>query len=74
MPITSGKIRLESPAIDPILKRASRYTMTAVVGDYSGKTNFTIAADKAHALDITLDPLLIRDTPIQMPILLKDIW
>jgi hypothetical protein len=48
--------------------------MTAVVGDYSGKTNFTIAADKAHTLDITLDPLLIRDTPIQMPVVLKDVW
>jgi len=48
--------------------------MTAVVGDYSGKTNFTIAPDKAHTLDITLDPLLIRDTPIQMPVALKDVW
>lgn len=48
--------------------------MTAVVGDYSGKTNFTIAPDKAHALGITLDPLLIRDTPISMPVVIRDIW
>lgn len=48
--------------------------MTVVAGDYSGKTYFTIAPDKPHHIDIDLNNILIKDTPEQFSLALKDSW
>lgn len=48
--------------------------MTVVAGDYAGKTNFTIAADVPHHIDVGLDPLLIKDIPETITLTLKDTW
>ena len=72
--MSDGKIHLGSPTIDSIIQRAGRYTMTIVVGDYSGKTYFTIVPDKPHHIDVSLSPLLVKDTPETILLTLKDTW
>jgi len=48
--------------------------MTVLAGDYSGKTNFTISTSVPHHITAKLDPLLIKDTPVQMSLTLEDSW
>jgi hypothetical protein len=72
IPVLNGKIRLTSPLVDTVLKRSGRYVLTVVVGDYSGKTNFTIVPEKVDNIQVSLDALLVQDTPKNLSLTLQD--
>lgn len=65
-------MHLGSPAIDPIIRRTGKYTMTLVAGELSGKTTFTVVPGKPHHIGLALAPLLIKDMPEKMTLTLQD--
>lgn len=74
VPLTDGIAHLGSPTIDPVIRRAGRYTATLSTNQNIGKTHFNITPDAAHHLTAVLNPILIRDTTEMMQLALQDIW
>lgn len=74
VPVTNNSIRLGSPAIDSVLRKSGKYTITVIAGDYSGQTYFMVSPDKPITLQANLSSILIRDTPEKVSFSLQDIW
>lgn len=72
--MTNNSIRLGSPAIDSVLRKSGKYTITVIAGDYSGQTYFMVSPDKPVKLEANLSSILIRNTPEKVSFSLQDVW
>lgn len=52
VPVIDGRIRLGTPAVDSLIRKAGRYTMTLTAGDTQQETSFIISPAQPDRLEV----------------------
>lgn len=74
VPVIDGRIRLGTPAVDSLIRKAGRYTMTLTAGDTQQETSFIISPAQPDRLEVWLASILLLNTPTPGSLFLRDTW